>query len=87
MVLGKNLCFNKDSVWLGGKWFSRKIIFHGKYFSRKIDFHVIFFIVWFKIDYFCRKKKACELNNFNGEKYPLNDHIRDRYRSNESEKY
>ena len=59
--------------------FPVKSFFRRNVFPRKIDFYVIFSVVWFKIDYFYRKKKICELNNFNGEKYPPNDHIRDRY--------
>jgi len=48
-------------------------------FPRKIDFYVTFFIVWFKINYLSYEKENSGLNDFNGKKYPLNDHIRDRY--------
>ena len=47
-------------------------------FPRKIDFMSHFFAVWFKINYFLQQKKY-KLNNFNDEKYPTNDHVKNKY--------
>jgi len=52
-------------------------------FFKKNWFHVTFSILWFKINYFNRKRTKHELNNFNGKKYPPISHSKDRYWSNE----
>jgi len=56
------------------KSFSMKNIF-----SKEIDFHITFFIVWYKINYFSRKKKKYQLSHLSGKKYQLSGHSRDKY--------